>query len=117
VTVGQLIEKTDALGKSIAPKSGPMAGATASMTMHGRGLGDDHPLVTSTSEGARRAWDTPFPENGVYICKPGVRTGDGRYAFEWGDTVRTTAKGAVRMGKSPHGVMISQPREVSWPKD
>jgi Xaa-Pro aminopeptidase len=117
VTVGQLIEKTDALGKSIAPQSGPLAGATASMTMHGRGLGDDHPLVTSTSEGARRAWNAPFPENGVYICKPGVKTADGRYSFEWGDTVRTTAKGAVRMGKASHGVMISQPREVSWPKD
>jgi Xaa-Pro aminopeptidase len=117
VTVGQLIEKTDELGKSISPKSGPLAGMTAAMTMHGRGLGDDHPLITSTSEGARRAWNTPFPENGVYICKPGVKTADGRYAFEWGDTVRTTARGAVRMGKSPHGIIISQPREVTWPKD
>ena len=117
VTVGQYIEKTAELGASIAPKSGPLAGMTASLTMHGRGLGDDHPLVTSTSEAARRAWDTPFPENGVYICKPGVKTADGKYSFEWGDTIRTTARGAVRMGKSPHGVVISQPRDVTWPKD
>lgn len=40
-----------------------------------------------------------------------------RYHFEWGDTVRTTPKGAVRMGKAPHGIVISEPRQVSWPQD
>jgi hypothetical protein len=125
VTAGQLVEKTRELGASVAPKSGPLAGARARMTLHGRGLGDDHPLVLDGGsagpddvyEGTKRAWETTFPENGVYICKPGIATADRRYHFEWGDTVRTTAKGAVRMGKAPHGIIISGPRQVSWPQD
>src|SRR5439155_2773356 len=79
VTVGQVVEKTDELGKQVAPKTGPMAGATAALTMHGRGLGDDHPLITSNYEAMKRAWDSPLPENGVYICKPAVKTADGKY--------------------------------------
>jgi Xaa-Pro aminopeptidase len=125
VTVGQVVEKTRELGGQVAPKTGPLAGARARLTLHGRGLGDDHPLVLdggssgpgSVYEGTQRAWDARFPENGVYICKPGVATADGRYHFEWGDTVRTTARGAVRMGKSPHGIIISEPRQVTWPPD
>jgi Xaa-Pro aminopeptidase len=118
VTIGQLVEKTEEIGNEVAPKTGPLAGAKAGMTLHGRGLGDDHPLVLSGGyEGTRRAWDAQFPENGVYICKPGIRTADRRYEFSWGDTVRTTPKGAVRMGKSPHGIIISEPRDVSWPQD
>jgi hypothetical protein len=53
----------------------------------------------------------------VYICEPGISTTDGRRHFEWGDMVRTTAKGTVRMGKSPHGIVISQPREAQWPNE
>jgi len=123
VTIGQVVEKTRELGSEVAPQRGPLAGATARMTLHGRGLGDDHPLVLdggsreSIYEGTQRAWEAQFPENGVYICKPGIHTADGRYHFEWGDTVRTTPKGAVRMGKSPHGIIISEPREVHWPQD
>ncbi len=118
VTVGQLVEKTDAVGEQVAPKTGPLAGAKTTMTLHGRGLGDDHPLVLSGGyEGTLRAWDAQFPENGVYICKPTIRTADRKYEFAWGDTVRTTPKGAVRMGKAPHGVIISEDRDVRWPRD
>lgn len=118
VTVGQVVEKTHEVGAQVAPKTGPLAGAQASMTLHGRGLGDDHPLVLSGGyEGTQRAWTSAFPENGVYICKPTISTADRRYSFGWGDTVRTTPKGTVRMGKSPHGVVISEPREVTWPRD
>jgi len=60
---------------------------------------------------------TPFPENGVYICKPSVSTADRRHSFGWGDTIRTMARRSVRMGKAPHGMMFSEPREVSWPRD
>ena len=125
VTTGQVVEKTRELGRQVAPSTGPLAGARARMTLHGRGLGDDHPLVLDGGssgadqvyEGTRRAWDSPIPENGVYICKPGIASADGRYHFEWGDTVRTTPRGAVRMGKSPHGIIISEPHDVEWPRD
>jgi len=125
VTIGQVVEKTRELGSQVAPSTGPLAGAYARLTLHGRGLGDDHPLVLDSGrpgqseiyEGTKRAWDAQLPENGVYICKPAITTADGQWSFAWGDTVRTTARGAVRMGKSPHGVIISEPHEVSWPQD
>jgi Xaa-Pro dipeptidase len=115
--IGALVEETRALAERLAPRSGPLAGARASLILHGRGLGDDHPLVVPGYEGEQRAWQQTFPENGVYICKPTVMTADRRYAFEWGDSVRTTPAGAVRMGRAPHGVIISEPREVHWPTD
>jgi len=125
VTIGHVVEKTRELGSQVAPSTGPLAGSYARLTLHGRGLGDDHPLVLDSGrpgqseiyEGTKRAWDAQLPENGVYICKPAITTADGQWSFAWGDTVRTTARGAVRMGKSPHGVIISEPHEVSWPQD
>lgn len=125
VTIGQLVEKTRQLGEQVAPATGPLSGARARMTLHGRGLGDDHPLVLdggsagadSLYEGTARAWAAPFPENGVYICKPTIFSADRRYQFAWGDTVRTTPRGAIRMGKAPHGMIVSEPREVEWPRD
>jgi Xaa-Pro aminopeptidase len=125
ITVGAIVERTRALGTAVSPRTGPLAGARARMTLHGRGLGDDHPLVLdggsagsdAVYEGTQRAWQAQLPENGVYICKPGIATADRRYHFEWGDTVRTTPRGAVRMGKSPYGMIISQPESVTWPRD
>lgn len=117
ITVGALVEETHAQAEALAPKSGPLAGAHASLILHGRGLGDDHPLVVPGYEGRERAWSAVFPENGVSIFKPTVYTADRRYHFEWGDTVRTTPVGAVRMGRAPHGVIISEPRDVTWPTD
>src|SRR5204863_8869949 len=78
VTIGQVVEKTRELGSQVAPSTGPLAGSYARLTLHGRGLGDDHPLVLDSGrpgqseiyEGTKRAWDAQLPENGVYICKP-----------------------------------------------
>ena len=117
VTIGGIVEETAALAERLAPRSGTLAGARGSLILHGRGLGDDHPLIVPGYEGEQRAWQQTFPENGVYICKPTVATADGRYSFSWGDTVRTTPSGAVRMGHAPHGVDVSEPRQVIWPSD
>src|SRR5262249_62101184 len=111
ISIGALVEETRALAERLAPRSGPVAGARASLILHGRGLGDDHPLIVPGYEGEQRAWQQTFPENGVYICKPTVMTADRRYAFEWGDSVRTTPAGALRMGRAPPRVVISEPRE------
>jgi hypothetical protein len=124
LSVGELIEATVAIGKRIAPRTGALAGARASIILHGRGLGDDRPLVLtdlsgkSFYEATDRALHGVFPENGVYICKPTIATADGRWQFAWGDTVHVQASGAKRMGRVPHGVLISSPRTFSdWPAD
>jgi hypothetical protein len=124
-TVRELVEATVRIGQEVAPHSGPAAGCRANMTFHGRGLGDDRPLVltragaglTSIYESTDRTWDHVFPADGVYICKPTLQTADGKRQFRWGDTVRTTRTGAVRMGSAAHGIVVSEAIDVSWPTD
>jgi hypothetical protein len=92
--------------------------------MHGRGLGDDRPLLlTSTEakpdyEATERSMNLALPENGVYICKPTVFTADRKVQFPWGDTIRITPRGAKRMGSAPHGIVISEAQPFTgWPTD
>ncbi|MDA1174883.1 MAG: M24 family metallopeptidase [Chloroflexi bacterium] len=106
VTLADVVYKTRDLGKELAPKTGPLAGAGARMVCHGRGLGDDVPLATN-DEAVERFGTWQFPENGVFIIKPNVFTAD-RVNLGWGDTCRITPAGAVRMGKGPHEMMIAR---------
>ncbi len=123
ITVGELIDKTIALGKKTAVRSGPLSDAKASLIVHGRGLGDDRPLLLTNLdarpmyEATERTMDFQFPENGVYIVKPTIATADKKYQYIWGDTVHLTAKGARRLGSVPVGLVISQPTDFSWPRD
>jgi len=106
VTLGEAMEKTRALGQELCPKAGPLAGGGARFVCHGRGLGDDVPLATNDDAiGRFGTWQ--FPENGVFIIKPGVRTGEGR-SISWGDTCRVTPHGTVRMGKAPHTMIVAR---------
>ncbi len=71
----------------------------ASWPFHGRGLGDDLPVMPN----ARAESDTVFEEGNVLILKPGRSppggTEDG--AERAGDTVVVTADGAKRLGERP----------------
>jgi len=119
VTAGDLATETERIVAAIAPKSGPLAGVTANMTMHGRGLGDDRPLVLMRPGGkiryeqTLREWDQPYVENGVYILKPALRMTNKRQ-YRWGDTIHLTKDGARRMGKGEIGLIISEPASVSF---
>jgi Xaa-Pro aminopeptidase len=124
ITVSELIEKTIALGKKTAVRSGPLRDAKASLIVHGRGLGDDRPLLLTNLdarpmyEATERTMDFQFPENGVYIVKPTIATADKKYQFVWGDSVHLTSQGAKRLGKCPLGLVISEPSSfTSWPTD
>jgi len=124
ITVGELIEKTVEAGKKVAVRSGPLAGAKASLIVHGRGLGDDRPLLLTNLdakpmyEATERTMEWRFPENGVYIFKPTIATDDKKYQFIWGDSVRLASGGAKRMGRHPLGLAVSRPSGFSnWPKD
>jgi hypothetical protein len=123
VTIQDLIDATVQIARDIAPAGGALAGLRASLILHGRGLGDDRPLVLTHLDGVpfyeatRRALSQPFPADGVYVCKPAVSTADGRWQFAWGDTVRVTAQGARRMGRMPHGLQVSSAQPFEWPKD
>src|SRR5713226_8939582 len=106
VTVGELAELTRSSGRQAAPRSGSAAGARAELTMHGRGAGDDGPIITSNARSPRQL-GVVLRENMVFILKPSAITADGNYSCTWGDTVVVTAKGGRRLGKRPHDLAVS----------
>jgi Xaa-Pro aminopeptidase len=105
VTVRELAEITQKAGEGATPHSGPAAGATAQLTMHGRGAGDDGPIITSSSRSPHHL-EVKLRENMVFIFKPSARSTDGSICT-WGDTVVVTAKGGQRLGKRPQDLAVS----------
>ena len=107
VTVGELVELTERLGAELAPKTGPAAGAIAQLNMHGRGQGDDGPLVTPAQRRPEQL-AVPLLENMVFIFKPWLRTSDDAEHCAWGDTVVVTPSGGKRLGRRPHDNAVSE---------
>jgi Xaa-Pro aminopeptidase len=105
VTVKELAELASTCAEEAAPKSGPAAGATAQLTMHGRGAGDDGPIITGHARSPRQL-SVALRENMVFIFKPSAKATDGSLCT-WGDTVLITAKGGQRLGKRPHDLAVS----------
>jgi Xaa-Pro aminopeptidase len=105
VTVRELAAITEKTGEKAVPKSGPAAGATAQLTMHGRGAGDDGPIITSHARSPRQL-EVALRENMVFIFKPSAKATDGSICT-WGDTVAVTEKGGRRLGKRPHDLAVS----------
>jgi Xaa-Pro aminopeptidase len=105
VTVKELAEISQKTGEKAAPQSGPAAGVTAQLTMHGRGAGDDGPIITGSARSPRQL-AVALKENMVFIFKPSARATDGSICT-WGDTVVITANGGRRLGKRPHDLAVS----------
>jgi Xaa-Pro aminopeptidase len=110
VTVRDLSAIVEATGGKETPKSGPTANALCRLTMHGRGAGDDGPIITDSSRNARDM-ETPLEENMVMIFKPSAETADGpdKSICTWGDTIVVTKQGGERLGTLPHELGISRP--------
>jgi Xaa-Pro aminopeptidase len=108
VTVKELAELTAKAGGSARPAQGPAANAIVRLTMHGRGAGDDGPIITDLSQN-RRDLETPLQENMVLIFKPSVETPEGmpKSICTWGDTVVVTKAGGVRLGTFAHDLAVS----------
>ena len=108
VTVGELAELTKKTAESAAPKSGPAAGARGELNMHGRGQGDDGPIITPHAKSPRQL-AVAVRANMVFICKPAAISANGEYICQWGDTVVVTQKGGRRLGKRAHELAVSSP--------
>ncbi|HEY7164068.1 MAG TPA: M24 family metallopeptidase [Candidatus Binatia bacterium] len=106
ITVRELAEVTESTGKRAAPASGRAAGATGQLTMHGRGAGDDGPIITSHAKSPQQL-AVALRENMVFIFKPAAIATDGSICT-WGDTVVVTQNGGRRLGKRPHDLAVSQ---------
>jgi Xaa-Pro aminopeptidase len=74
--------------------------------MHGRGAGDDGPIITSHARSPRQL-AVAMRENMVFIFKPSAISADGHSICTWGDTVVVTAQGGRRLGKRAHDLAVS----------
>jgi len=106
ITVGELAEITKRAAEGAAPKSGPAAGARGDLTMHGRGAGDDGPIITPHAKSPKQL-SVAMRENMVFICKPAAISADDEYTCQWGDTVVVTKSGRRRLGKRPHELAVA----------
>jgi Xaa-Pro aminopeptidase len=108
VSVRELSEWTEQAAKKAAPSKGPAAGARGKLTMHGRGAGDDGPIITGHAREPHQLAVT-LQENMVFIFKPSAETPDGvPFAIcTWGDTVVIGANGGRRLGKRPHDLAVA----------
>jgi Xaa-Pro aminopeptidase len=109
ITVGELAELTLEAARKSAPSSGPAAAATGKLTMHGRGAGDDGPIITGTARNPAQL-EVALRENMVFICKPSAISSDGKSILTWGDTVVVTPKGGRRLGNRKHDLAVSGDR-------
>ena len=105
-TLGELAAQCAARATAVAPRRGPAAGVKGVLNMHGRGQGDDGPIITESARdpgplGVR------LEERMVFILKPGVVSADGAYNITWGDTVVVTREGGRRLGTRPHGIVVA----------
>ena len=105
VTVAELNELCAKIAAAERPNSGVAADAKAELGMHGRGQGDDGPIITNSAKQPYQL-QTELETNMVFIFKPGVRSSDGRYSITWGDTVVVTENGAERRGSRDHGIWV-----------
>jgi Xaa-Pro dipeptidase len=106
VTVKELAALTLEVAAAASPKSGPAAGARGSLNMHGRGAGDDGPIITRHAKSPRQL-GVALQENMVFIFKPSAVAADGESISTWGDTVVITRNGGRRLGKRPHDLAVS----------
>jgi len=97
LTFGELLDYVNGAGKQ--------TGLKASITMHGRGIGDDNgPLITPRATG-ETIRDLRMEAGNVWVWKPGVESSDGRFSFTWGGDVLVTDRGGERMFARPHGLV------------
>lgn len=83
---------------------GDRRGMKTFVTLHGRGYGDDGPLLTSrsTGEGVR---DLAMEAGNAWVFKPYARSADGRIVFDWGGDVLVTERGGERLFTRPQGMV------------
>ena len=107
VTLGELAKLTADTCERLAPATGPAHGASALLNMHGRGQGDDGPLITPSQRRPEQL-GVKLEAGMVFVFKPFVRSADGTRDCTWADTVVVTEHGGRRLGRRPHDLAISQ---------
>ncbi len=95
-TFGDLIDAIDGFGAK--------RGLRTSILMHGRGAGDDGPLLSPRVSGDKiRA--LRIEKGNAWIWKPTAHSADGRISFTWGGDVLVTDRGGEALFSRPHGLV------------
>ncbi|HUB97793.1 MAG TPA: M24 family metallopeptidase [Stellaceae bacterium] len=98
VTIGELIAASHVTG---------MGGRIeTSLGFHGRGTGNDGPLLVAFRPEPKDVLDIVVEEGCCFIIKPSAKVDDiGDYA-RWGESVVVTASGAERLGTRPKELIL-----------
>ena len=75
---------------------GAARGMRTEILMHGRGCGDDGPLLTPNDRGDN-ARDVRIEKGNVWVWKPTATSADGKTSFSWGDCVLVTENGGQQL--------------------
>ena len=75
--------------------------ATTGLGGHGRGTGDDGPLLVAGRREPEEVLNLVIEEGCSFAIKPSVTLDGVGDSARWGDTVAVTAKGAERLGTRP----------------
>ena len=96
-TMGELVEAARVHG---------MGGrAHTALGMHGRGTGDDGPLVVADRPDPTNVLDMALEEGCCFAVKPSTILDGAPDYCKWGDSVVVTRKGAERLGKRRQGLL------------
>jgi Xaa-Pro dipeptidase len=95
-TFGELIDHINGIGTN--------RGLITDTLIHGRGYGDDGPLVTPRDRGDEIR-DVRIEAGNVWVWKPQAFSADRKLQFTWGGDVLVTEKGGLPLFKRPHGMV------------
>lgn len=73
--------------------------------MHGRGYGNDGPLLTPQDPRAEHIRDVRMEKGNVWVWKPIVSSADERIRFSWGGCVMVTEKGGEPLVRRQQGMV------------
>ena len=109
VSLRELAELTERTCQREAPKTGPAAGSVGRLTMHGRGAGDDGPIIAGNNMYDSKDLDIVLQANMVCILKPSAETtvSGEKTICRWGDTVVVRPGGGERLSALTHDLAIS----------
>jgi Xaa-Pro dipeptidase len=86
---------------------GAKRGMKTDILMHGRGYGDDGPLLTPMDRG-ENSRDVRIEQNNVWVWKPTAFSADGATQFSWGGCVLVTDQGGVPLVPREVGMVTVQ---------
>jgi len=78
---------------------GPARGMSSIILMHGRGYGDDAPLLTPQDRRAEHFRDVVIQKGNVWVWKPIALNADESLRFSWGGCVAVGEHGGEQLVK------------------